>query len=331
MQISTLRADVSDRLGAFAWDQWSQMGVLASSERRDRWAADPEALLLFTLEVGRDDARLFDEVLDWLVLNERLISVRRLRTLCRDDVDRELLEASLGWVARWRPRPRLTGKEGVRSPADARPLFRGTTTPIRDPDQAFLAHGWLKPLTEPSRKSNAPDLRAPINFAFRLRHLLGVGVRAEVLRVLLTADAPRVTAQVVTESAGYAKRNVHEALTSLRAAGVIDATSVANELRYGAPRDDWAQLLGIAPQDLPRHQDWPQLLHALRRLIRWLEDERHQRLSDYMLASESRILMDEIAPELRAAGVRAYAADGRGAEYWPQFVEIVQDAVGAIA
>lgn len=330
MQISALRTEVSDRLRAFSWDQWSQMGVFASSGRQDRWAADPEALLLFTLEVGRDDARLFDEVLDWLVVNERLISVRRLRTLCRDDVDRALLEASLGWVARWRPRSRLIAKEGVRSPQDARPLFRSTRTTVRDPDEAFLVHGWLKPLTQPSRKSKTPDLRAPINFAFRLRHLLGVGVRAEVLRVLLTADAPRLTAQVVTESAGYAKRNVHEALTSLRAAGVIDAVSVANELRYGAPRDDWARLLGIAPGNLPHHQDWPQLLHALRRLIRWLKDERHQRLSEYMLASEARVLMDEIAPELRAAGVRAYAADGRGAEYWPQFVEIVQDAVRAI-
>lgn len=64
------------------------MGVFATARRADRWAADPEALLLFTLEVARADARLFDEVLDWLALNERLVSVQRLRNLYRDDTDR---------------------------------------------------------------------------------------------------------------------------------------------------------------------------------------------------------------------------------------------------
>lgn len=64
MQLSTFRDSVSRELTGFAWDQWAQLGVLASSERRDRWVADPEALLLFTLEVGRDDPRLFEEVLD---------------------------------------------------------------------------------------------------------------------------------------------------------------------------------------------------------------------------------------------------------------------------
>ena len=36
------------------WDQWAQTGVLASTQRHDRWAADPEALMLLTFEVGRD-------------------------------------------------------------------------------------------------------------------------------------------------------------------------------------------------------------------------------------------------------------------------------------
>jgi hypothetical protein len=63
------------------------------------------------------------------------------------------------------------------------------------------------PLTVRSGKSQVPDLRAPINFAFRLRQLLGIGARAEAARFLLTVHAPSVTAQVVTESAGFAKRN----------------------------------------------------------------------------------------------------------------------------
>lgn len=82
MPISALRETVRRELVGFAWDQWAQLGVFGHTERRDRATADPEALLLFTLEVGRDDPRLFDEVLDWLLTNQGLISVQRLRNLC---------------------------------------------------------------------------------------------------------------------------------------------------------------------------------------------------------------------------------------------------------
>lgn len=64
------------------------------------WAADPEALLLFTLQIARDDARLFDEVLDWLAVNAGVMSVRRLRNFyLGDSRDERLGEAALAWIA----------------------------------------------------------------------------------------------------------------------------------------------------------------------------------------------------------------------------------------
>jgi hypothetical protein len=295
-------------------------------------AADPEALLLFTFEVARADARLFDEVLDWLVVNERLVSVQRLRNLCRDETDRALVDASLAWAAQWRPRARLASKDqrSGSSHANAEPLFRGLPARVRRADETFRAHGWLKPPTERSGKSQPPNVLAPINFAFRLRQLLGLGARAEVVRFLLTVDAPRVTAQVIAESAGYAKRNVQEALTALHSADVIDAVAVGNEQRYSVDRERWAALLGLGPDELPRHRDWPQLFDALRRLLRWLEDEDHESRSDYMLASEARHLVEQIAPELHYAGVRTDAAGHPGAGYWQDFVALVNAAVRAL-
>jgi hypothetical protein len=333
MRISELSDEVNTELRAFAWDQWAQMGVLASTRRRDRWAADPEALMLLTLEVGRDDPRLFDEVLDWLVVNERLISVQRLRNLARDADDRALVEASLGWVAQWRPRARLAAKP-LSAPdrlVAPQPLFRDTQMQTKKPDDSFLAHGLLRPPMEPSRKSRTPDVGAPINFALRMRHLLGVGARAEVVRILLCSDAPNLSAQVMAESAVYAKRNVQEALTSLCAAGVIDAISVGNAQRYRAPRARWAALLGLTADRLPAHRDWPQLFHALRRLTRWLAGPDRDALSDYMRASEARLLMDEIAPELRYAGVAVSTGHAPGTEYWPIFVDVVHATLRALS
>src|ERR1700754_1632995 len=107
MSISTLRDEVQDGLANFLWDEWGQMGVAASTKRRDSWATDPEALLLLTFEVGRGEPRLFDEVLDWMLVNERLLSVQRLRNLAADEDDRALVEAVLGWLGQNRRRPRL--------------------------------------------------------------------------------------------------------------------------------------------------------------------------------------------------------------------------------
>lgn len=326
MPISVLRKRLSEALLEFAWAEWAQMGVLAAPRRSSLWAEDPEALVLFTLEVGRNDPRLFDELLDWLVRNEPLVSARRLRTLCEDSADERVASAALDWVARHRrkrsPKPR-SADGGAASPE---PLFRGMSTPVRDRDPAFLAYGFLRPRAEPSGKSQEPDLLAPINFAFRLRHLLGVGARAEAVRFLLTVDAPRVSVTAVAASAGYAKRNVHEALRSLHAAGAVRLVTVGADQRYGIDRMGWAQLLDTDADDLPEHRDWPQLLGALRRILRWLYRPEIEDLSDYLLGSQARDLMEEVRPALAHAGVITTAWRG-GAEAWSDLVETVEYAL----
>jgi hypothetical protein len=278
------------------------MGILATAERNDGWAADPEALLLLSFEVGREEPRLFEEVLDWLVRNERLVSVQRLRNLVRDDDDRALVEAVVGWLGQRRRRSRLEAREApAGGPTEAEPFFRGSDLPVADPDPAFLAQGFLKPKSEPSGKSQAPNVLLPINFAFRLRLLLGIGARAEASRVLLTSEAPRVNVQVLAASTAYTKRNVQEAVASLTAAGALLSFEVGNEQRFSIPRDRWAQLLDL--DDLPLHQDWPQLFAAYRKILRWLADPAHEELTDYMLSSEARTLAEEVRPDLQFAGI----------------------------
>ena len=210
MSVETFRRELTAKLREFAWDQWSQMGVSGAAPRtRERRVADPEALLLFTWEVGRHDPRLFDEVLDWLVLNEALISVQRLRNLCVDDMDRALVDGGLTWAARWRPRARLAARARAdEAAASPKALFVGLSAPRGTPEPSFARVGLLRPDFEPSRKSQPPDFAAPINLAFRLRRFLGIGARAEAVRLLLTADAPRVTAGVAQASAGFARPNV---------------------------------------------------------------------------------------------------------------------------
>jgi hypothetical protein len=302
MDISVLSLRLSDQLVAFAWDEWAQMGLLATPQRRSPWAQDPEALIVFTLEVARAEPRLFDELMDWMLVNESLLSVRRLRAMCVDETDRALVVAALGWLARQRPRARLEGETPTAATAALKPLFRADVQGGKT-DEDFAGAGWSRPPLSPSHKSRPPDPTAPINLAFRLRQILGVSIRAEVVRILLSTESPWVNAQTLARSTGYAKRNVHNALAGLSAAGVVAAFTVGSEQRYTADRLAWSALLGCAADDLPAHRDWPQLLSVLRRVLRWTEQPDLESMSDYLRASSARDLLEAIRPDLAFAGI----------------------------
>jgi hypothetical protein len=117
--------------------------------------------------------------------------------------------------------------------------------------------GLTRPPVEPSGKSRAPDVKAPINFAFRLRQLLGVAARAEAVRYLLTANIGSATVAQAAKSSGYSTRSVQEALTSLAAAGAATLASDGSEQRFAIDRSRWAHLLDLEPHELPpTYHDW---------------------------------------------------------------------------
>jgi hypothetical protein len=328
MPSSKLRQELEDQLLTFVWSQWGQMGVLVSSSRTDPWAADPEALLLLTFELGRKEPRLFEEVLDWFLVNKRLVSLQRLRNLAVDEEDRMLARAAIQWLGQWRRKtgPRIQSEP--KSRVEAVPLFLSERIPVERADPAFLVNGLLKSWNEPARRSGHPDLTLPINFAFRMRSLLGVGARAEVVRVLLTVDAPSMSLQAIAASSGFNKRNVQEAAAALRAAGTANSWNLGNEQRFDLPREYWLRLLSL--DRAPLQRDWSQLFHALRLLLRWLRDFEKERLSDYMRASNARELVEATSRDLLHAGHSAGPMGPVGPEYWPDFEAWVRELVATV-
>jgi hypothetical protein len=327
MKAATFRDEVLAEFRALAWDQWSQLGVSSPApKRREERAADPEALLLFTLEIGRTDPRLLDEALDWLALNESLVSVHRLRNLATSPTDRDLVNAALAWSARVRGRSRASSADTHHGSLE--PLLRGLPTNPADPDPAFAAHGFARPMLERSGKSQPPRLYEPIAFALRLRRLLGVGARAEVIRALLTIRAPRLSTKVITASAGFAQRNVREALSQVFEAGVVSRVEIADDRFYEIDHLDWAKLLGMsAAPDLPLHEDWIPAHRSFGRIARWLQQPDLNDLSPYLLASQARTLMTEVGPDLRYVGAPPVVNVARGADYWDEFVATVRAAI----
>lgn len=326
MSTSALRDSVRAALVGFAWDQWAQMGVFATSQRPpDTWAQDPEALLVFTLDVTRDEPRLFDETLDWLRLNSSLMSGRRLTRLSAPNAEVDaLVRASVAWATKRGSTLRM-GRSEERALAPPVTVSRGGESPPRT-DETFRFHGFLKPPTELSGKSVAPAPEAPVNFAFRLRMLFGVGSRAEIVRFLLTSDVPRSTTLAVAEAAVSTKRNVNDALNELTAAGAITRFVVGNEARYSIDRRRWAGFLELGDTEIPTFRDWPALLPALAEIHRWLSTPGVEVLGDYLRASEARQLVQRIKPKLVRGGV-SVQEHGIAAAYWPSFVATVENAL----
>jgi hypothetical protein len=290
---------------SFAWQEWAQMGLLIAPSHVSPWAQDPEALVVFTIEVARGEPRLFDELMDWLLHNEPLLSVRRLRAMCVDEIDRRLVDAALRWLARHRPRARLNPRSDeydTPGPHSLEPLFR-TNLQVTEPDPDFAAAGFLRPPLSPSGKSVAPDLMTSINLAFRLRAILGVGIRAEIVRLMLSRPTAPRTALTLARASGYSKRNVHEALTGLATARVLAAFNIDGEQRYAIFPEIWAALLQRDPAGLPVYRAWPQLLGALRLIDRWSLEQDNLETSDYMRRSDTRQLLGRINGDLAFAGI----------------------------
>ena len=322
MKAVALRAEAIASSLALAWDQWSQLGVSGyAPSRQEERVADPEALLLFTLEVARDDPRLFDEVLDWLATNEPLVSVQRLRNLCVDSTDKALVAAALDWSqrARGRTRPQAVAV----APKRLQPLFRSVPTARDSLDDSFLRFGLERPPAAASGKSQTPRFRDPINFAFRLRRLLGVGVRAEVIRALLTIRAERLSSRIITATAAFAQRNVRQGLNQLVDAGAIEVVEISDDRYFSIRHAEWAAALGLdSAPDLPFHHDWIPTYRALTQIIRWLGEPGLDDLSPYLLASKARTLVERLAEDLRFARVPLGLYTSLGADYWDDFTAI---------
>lgn len=316
MTLATLRDEFTEAMVSFAWSQWTQMGLSGAAPAAiERRAADPEALVMFSLAVGRHDPLLFDELLDWLAHNRGLLSEWRLSRLGVEPVDARLVAAALP-----------TGRRAQPSSGALEPLFANTRAPI-EADPAFAAAGFQRPVFVGSGKSQSPELEAPINLAFRLRQIFGRGARAEVIRLLLTIDAPRVGVGVLNEGAGVSDRNVRSALAQLTGAGAARETVVGGGRSYRMDRAEWPQARGPGG---PVHYDWIQALGAAGDVLRWLHEPTRLTATDYVLASEARQLIMAIEPRLRFAGIPVEGQSARGADYWEAFVQTTGALSGAL-
>ena len=326
MLISELRERTRQGFLEFAWRQWAQAGLSANVAGLDDWAIDPEALILFTIAVARRDPRLFDEMLDWLAVNRRLLSMQRLKNLSsRFPVDAHLVGAVIAWAGeppttQWLKSQRAAGQVRANVPVFS-PDVLGF---VREPDPTFAEYGYIRPRATRSGKSKEPDIKIPANFAFQLRHLFGPSSRSEVMRVLLTLRDGLLDAARISDECAFAKRNVNDTLTSLVTSRVVKARWSGNERHFTAYQDKWAALLEVGPsgKEMPSFVSWVHLFPAALEIIAWLDDEAEAKDSDYLVSSRARSLMQCVTRDLEIAGIDVSPKrPAPGTAYLPVFAE----------
>lgn len=300
--------DSRDRLLSAAlelcWAQWVELGVSGRS-RRAAPMVDPEALLAFTLTFGRYDPRLFDEVLDWVVAQGRWLDVSRLRRLVAGlpEAERMIAGAMLELMrsrstdAKWGALGQRVAEE--RALYQALPLFLALDGEplalVQEPDPLFARYGVARPPVELRGLSRPPDPSRPALVRLRMRALVGVGVRAEVLAYLCTHD--EAWGRLIARRGLYTQRAVASVLDDLKRAGLARARTEGRKTLYGAtPR-----LRGLAGSQQP-YVDWAAAFRAVAHLWRGLEEGRSGTSSDYMLSSGLRVVTKEASPDLAAEG-----------------------------
>ena len=233
------RAYILDRLLDLLWRQWSALGVPGRTTTEERRVVDPESLLLLSMTIGRYDARLFDEILDWLVVNGAFLNVQRLRNLMkRFGFESQAQLSSVSELLMKKSNDPLKWKRlaAPRSPPNPEPLFfLKNGKPIPTPDEKapeFSAYGLLRgPIKLKGHAQPFPTKGMP-SLLLRLRALLGVNARCELFCLL--AKAEEIHPSDVARQTGYSPRTVQNTLAEMARSGVV-------QMRSGN-RDKWYAL-----------------------------------------------------------------------------------------
>jgi len=325
------RGYILDRLLDLLWRQWSALGVPGRTTIEERRVVDPESLLLISLTVGRYDARLFDEILDWLVVNGAFLNVQRLRNLMkRFGFESQAQLSSVSELLMKKSNDPLKWKRLAtpRSPRNPEPLFfLKSGKPIPTPDEKapeFSPYGLLRGAIKLRGHAQPFPTKGMPSLLLRLRALLGVNARCELFCLLAAAE--EIHPSDVARQTGYSPRTMQNTLAEMARSGVV-------QMRSGN-RDKWYSLNSGVLDYLLKPEgsttpwiNWAPLFRALEMLWIRVIDPKWQNLDPLTLASELRRLGKEIRPLLADAGWGRQLEDDssfRGVEYSAVFIRNIE-------
>jgi len=301
MPTTKLLQECKQRLEGLLWSLWSELGIPGWERRHQDWWIDPEALLVFTATVDPIDPRLLDEAMIWCIRHRRFLSETRVKSLLR--------------------RPRFG------EPSRYQPQLGRFLATVSIAQSLGLVES-SQPYRVQLRKSSAPMIlnRAAL-LSLKLRSLLGVTAKAEVVRVFLARSGMTLTAaDLVNEEVGYTKRAIRDALENLRMGGFAELVASGNKRGYRlSGRRTFSELLAPAPVHFPR---WWELFAVLRGILNLAEGIDKFRPETRPI--EIRRSLAALGPEIRGAGLQLPVLDA-GSDVVEEFEAWVGELLEALA
>jgi hypothetical protein len=296
-RVSRLGRQVRDVAGELAWRQWAALGRVAASSRQARGIVDPEALLLLSLHLADGEARMARLLPWWAVVGARLLSVQRAKNLASEYPAE--LEGALGRFAR----------SAIQIGGDHRWRSVAGRTAIGTPRPKDVAAG--------------PVVATPPSLMLRLRLGFGVGIKADVLAVLLGMAGAHRTVQQVARATRYHPRAVRRALEELAAARFVLAAESA-PISYYVDAGAWTAVLAM-PGGPPPWRPWADAFPLMAALSTWLAGPLTEGVSTYLLSSSARDLVERHLHAFQQFGVAPPSSEAfPGEAYWEPFADAVR-------
>ena len=282
------------------WRQWSLLGApVSGASPAPRSVIDPEALLLVSASIRSSERRLDDVLGWWAVAGSPLLSVQRTTTLlrrfppsARAGVASFAIAAAAAGDGRWATLARTAGEASLDS--------RG-------------------------KRGGEPRLTPYPALMLRLRAGFGVGVKADLLAILLAMGGADATVRSLSQASAYTPAAVRRAAQEMEAAAFVRRTHDRPVTYYVDP-GRWTVLLEEPGGTAGNGQGWrsfAQLFAFLAWVGAWAEEQRDA--SPYVASSAARDLYEahRSAFELNRISVPD-PTRSTGAEYLDAFAATVR-------
>ena len=312
-----------DNILDLLWRQWSALGAVGGMPAEDMWIIDPEALLVFSLEMARYEPRLFDEILSWLVVNNKWIDIQRLRGIIKtkDEKTKRLISAvscflsheAKSYRRKWQALA-LLNRPG---PALEKEMLFKTKEGIPYPEpkpksDIFDDYGFMRGKVSLRNTAESVPTTSKSNSRFLLRALFGIGSRSECLLYLLTHQAGHPA--FVARAIGISVRGTQDALIELSDSGlVLTRTGGKRKIEYWLDKKRWWEFISGAAFDeksIPLWLDWVALFSALMSVWHALLDTVKVD-SDYIRSSKLREAMEAAGVEFSKSGLNLPPIPGK--------------------
>jgi len=171
----------------------------------------------------------------------------------------------------------------------------------------------------------------PESALLRLRALLGVSARAEILLYLFTHKTSHPSG--IAREVGFSQKTVQDALVDMTASGIVHVAKLEGRMKsYFVLEKDRAPFLYM-PEHAPRWVTWAPLFRSLEDLWLGLSNLRPEDMDPLLLSSQLRKLMKTIRLGIQSAGFGELLtnADFHSGEAYTQiFVEDVERLLAAL-